>query len=211
MQAELAARRVSAPLPSPLPRFVAGVDAGFADGGRTVVAVAVVCDRDAGCAVVEARQVRRAVAAPYIPTFLSFREGPAVAEALGKLRHPFGVVLFDGQGLAHPRRCGLATHVGVQLDLPSVGVAKSRLIGEPRGDLPESAGAVTPLIDRGEVVGAVVRTRAGVRPVFVSPGHRCDLASAVAVVLACVVRCRVPEPTRQADRQVAEAKRLRVR
>lgn len=202
----MAARRVVAPLPRPLPRFIAGVDAAFADGGRTVVAVAVVYDREAR-AIVEARAVRRPVAAPYIPTYLSFREGPAVAEAIGRLRHAFGVVTFDGQGIAHPRRCGLATHVGVQLDLPSVGIAKSRLIGEPAGDLAPAAGSTVDLLDRRERVGVVLRTRDGVRPVFVSEGHRCDLPSAVRLAMACLTRYRVPEPTRQADALVARAKR----
>lgn len=156
--------------------------------------------------VVEVAGARRPVEVPYLPGFLSFREGPAVVEAIGKLEHPFGAVMFDGQGYAHPRRCGLAVHVGVTLGVPSVGVAKSRLIGthaEPGG----AVGDAAPLLDRGEVVGVVLRTRAGVKPLYVSVGHRADLASATALTLACLTKYRVPEPTRQADLEVARIKR----
>ena len=206
-QADLRARVVICPLPRPLPRYVAGVDAAFGADRRTIFAAAVVYDR-VGRRVVEVAHAVGEVTAPYIPGFLSFREGPAVAAALGKLSHPFGVACFDGQGHAHPRRCGLATHVGVTLDLPSVGVAKSRLIGAFDDPAPE-AGSTSPLADRGEQVGLVLRARANVLPVFVSVGHKADLDSARDLVLACCAGYRVPEPTRQADIEVAKLKAAR--
>jgi deoxyribonuclease V len=143
---------------------------------------------------------------PYVPTFLSFREGPAVAEAIGKLAHPFGVVCFDGQGYAHPRRCGLATHVGVSLDLPAIGCAKSRLLGTFDEPGP-AAGDASPLTHAGEQVGLVLRTKPRTNPVFVSVGHRVDLPSAVAVLQACLTKYRIPEPTRLADIEVAKVKK----
>src|SRR5690606_10448334 len=111
-----------------LPRFVAGADAAFSKDKATIFAAAVVYDR-VEQRLVEVAHASGRTGAPYIPGYLSFREGPTVAAALRKLRHPFGAVCFDGQGYAHPRRCGLATHVGVELDVPSIGCAKSRLIG----------------------------------------------------------------------------------
>ncbi len=189
----------------PLPRFVAGADAAYADDRATALAAAVVYDREEK-RIIEVAHARRPVEVPYIPGFLSFREGPAVLEAIGRLKHPFGAICFDGQGFAHPRRCGLAAHMAITLDVPGVGVAKSRLIGtfdEPATE----AGSSTPLMDRGEQIGLVVRTRTATRPLFVSVGHRVDLASALELVLSCCTRYRVPEPTRQADIEVARLKR----
>jgi deoxyribonuclease V len=202
-QGEMRARILVQPL-DPLPRFVAGVDGAFSDDKQTIFAAAVVYDREARQIVEVAHAVREAEF-PYVPTFLSFREGPAVLSAIRKLKHPFGAVCFDGQGYAHPRRCGLASHMGVTLDLPAVGVAKSRLIGtyeEPAAP----AGSTAPLLDRQEQIGVVLRTRDNVRPVFISIGHRVDLPSAVRLVMACVTRYRIPEPTRQADIEVAKLK-----
>jgi len=137
------------------------------------------------------------VAFPYVPGLLAFREGPVVLAALERLAKRPDVLMFDAQGLAHPRRVGLATHLGVLLDVPSVGCAKSRLCGmyEEPG---EKRGSWTPLFDGDEVIGAVVRTRDGVRPVFVSIGHRVDLETAMALVLECATKYRLPEPTRWA-------------
>ncbi len=202
-QRDLAARMVVAPL-DPLPRFVAGADCAFSPDKRTAFAAAVVYDR-VERRVVEVAHAAEPVGAPYVPGFLSFREGPAVLAALRSLRHAFGVVCFDGQGYAHPRRCGLAVHMAVTLGVPGVGVAKSRYIGtfaEPG----RAAGSVVPLMDKGEQIGVVLRTRAGVNPLFVSVGHRVDLPSAVALVLDCC-KVRVPEPTRQADAEVAKLKK----
>jgi deoxyribonuclease V len=136
---------------------------------------------------------------PYVPGLLAFREGPVVLEALGRLTDRPDVLMFDAQGLAHPRRMGLATHLGVLLDMPAVGCAKSRLCGrevEPGAE----RGSWMPLVDGGEVIGAVVRTRSRVQPVYVSVGHRVDLESAIALVLSCTTQYRLPEPTRWAHR-----------
>lgn len=196
---------IVAPL-APLPRFVAGVDAAFSSDKTTVLAAAVVYDRDEQ-RIIEVVHASAPVTVPYIPGYLSFREGPAVLAAIGKLRHSFGVICFDGQGIAHPRRCGLATHMGVTLDVPAIGVAKSRLIGtfdEPA----DTAGSTSPLYDKDEQIGLVLRTKDRTRPLFVSIGHRVDLTSAVELVLSCRTRYRIPEPTRQADIEVAKAKRI---
>jgi len=137
------------------------------------------------------------VSFPYVPGLLAFREGPVVLAALERLADRPDVLMFDAQGLAHPRRMGLATHLGILLDMPAVGCAKSRLCGvyeEPD----EKRGSWTPLFDGDEVIGAVVRTRDGVQPVFVSVGHRMDLETAVSLVLGCATRYRLPEPTRWA-------------
>jgi deoxyribonuclease V len=195
-------RRIAVRPLAPLPRFVAGADAAYSRDKQTIHAAAVVYDRQEQ-RIVEVAHARRPVEFPYIPGFLAFREGPAVLEALGRLTHPFGAVCFDGAGYAHPRRCGLATFLGIPLDLPSVGVAKSRLVGafeEPGIE----TGDGSPLMDGDEQVGLVLRTRRNVRPLFISIGHNVDLPSARALVLACCTRCRVPEPTRQADIEVGK-------
>ncbi len=134
-----------------------------------------------------------------MPGLLSFREAPALLAALACLSRAPDLLFIDGQGLAHPRRLGLASHVGVLADLPAIGVAKSRLIGTFDPPAPEK-GAAAPLIDKGETIGAVVRSRAGVRPLFVSIGHHISLDAAVDLVLEAAPRYRLPEPTRLADR-----------
>jgi deoxyribonuclease V len=193
---------IVAPL-HPQPRFVAGADCAFTRDGTTVLAAAVVYDR-VEKRVIEVRHASAPANVPYIPTFLSFREAPAILAAIGSLTHPFGVICFDGQGMAHPRRCGLATHIAVTLDIPGIGVAKSRLIGtfdEPA--LP--GGSFSPLMDKDEQIGVVLRTRDHVRPLFVSIGHRVDLRSAIELLMSCT-KYRIPEPTRQADIEVAKLK-----
>jgi deoxyribonuclease V len=176
------------------PTLVAGIDVGFEDRGRvTRAAVAVLGFAD--LQMVESALARRPTTFPYVPGLLSFREMPAVLEALATLTCTPDLLLADGQGLAHPRRFGLACHLGWLLDTPTVGVAKSRLLGEFTPP-PDQRGAWSPLLDRGDVVGAAVRTRRGVRPLFVSPGHRVDVASAVRLTLACTDRYRLPEPSR---------------
>jgi deoxyribonuclease V len=191
-----------------LPRFVAGADAAFSADKSTIYAVALVYDRHEQRVIEVVHEVRE-LNVPYIRGFLSFREGPAVEAAIRSLKHPFGVVCFDGHGYAHPRRCGFASHVAIELDVPGVGVAKSRFIGTFE-DPPMKAGASTPLMDAGERIGSVLRTRSNCRPVFVSVGHRVDLPTAEALVRACCTRYRVPEPTRQADIEVAKLKQSRV-
>jgi deoxyribonuclease V len=203
-QTRLRQRIIVAPL-KPLPRFVAGADCAFSADKQTIFAAAVVYDRETQ-QVVEVAHAILPAEFPYVPGFLSFREGPAIKQAIGALKHEFGAILFDGQGFAHPRRCGIASHLAIELARPGVGVGKSRLIGE-FGKLASNAGATTPLLNGDEQIGVVLRTQKGIRPVFVSVGHRVDLDSAVKLVLACCTRCRVPEPTRQADIEVAKLKR----
>ena len=178
--------------------LVAGIDIGFEQAGRvTRAAVAVL--RLADLEPVERAVVRRPTDFPYIPGLLSFREIPAAVATLGTLRTTPDLLLCDGQGFAHPRRFGLACHLGWLLDVPSIGVAKSRLIGRYDEPGPER-GALAPLADGDQVIGAALRSRAGVRPVLVSSGHRVGLASATRLALACTGRYRLPEPTRHAHR-----------
>ena len=202
-QARLRERMIVAPL-EPLPRFVAGADCAFSADKQTIFAAAVVYDREAQ-RVIEIAHATMPAEFPYVPGFLSFREGPAIKQAVGALRHEFGAILFDGQGFAHPRRCGIASHLAIELDLPGVGVGKSRLVGE-FADPALKAGSTAPLMDGDEQIGVVLRTQKGIRPVFVSIGHRVDMDSAVKLVLACCTRYRIPEPTRQADIEVAKLK-----
>jgi deoxyribonuclease V len=143
---------------------------------------------------------------PYVPGLLSFREAPVVLDVFRKLTTRPDVVLCDGQGIAHPRRIGLASHLGLWLDLPTIGCAKSLLCGTFDEPGPER-GDRSPLVDRGEVIGSVVRTRSRVSPVYVSPGHRCDLEGAVAVTLATAVKYRLPVPARMAHVFVNELRR----
>jgi deoxyribonuclease V len=203
-QARLRARMIVAPLKW-LPRFVAGADCAFSADKQTIFAAAVVYDRETQ-RVIEIAHATRPAEFPYVPGFLSFREGPAVKQAIGALKHEFGAILFDGQGFAHPRRCGIASHLAIELDQPGIGVAKSRLIGT-FANPGLKAGAIAPLMDGEEQIGVVLRTQKGIRPVFVSVGHRVDLVSAIRLVLACCTRYRIPEPTRQADMEVAKLKR----
>lgn len=179
-------------------RFVAGVDVGFEARGRiTRAAVAVLTFPE--LELHEHAVTRRETTFPYVPGYLSFREIPAVLDALGIVSRAPDLVLCDGHGFAHPRRCGLASHLGILIDTPTIGVAKSRLIGTH--DMPpEEKGSWTPLRDGDEVIGAVVRTRTAVKPVFVSVGHRVSLETAVALTLRCVTRYRLPETTRRAHR-----------
>lgn len=136
---------------------------------------------------------------PYIPGLLTFREGPSVLGALEQLTTWPDLLIFDGQGIAHPRRIGLAAHMGVILDHPSIGCAKSRLTGT-HADPGGKVGDWEPLADEGEVIGAVVRTRAGTKPLYVSIGHRVDLPTAIDLVLRCTLRFRLPETTRYAHK-----------
>lgn len=197
LQAELAPQVERSDRFGPI-ELVAGIDIGFEDQGRTTrAAVAVLTFPD--LVLVEQALVRRPTDFPYVPGLLSFREIPAAVEAVAQLAHTPDLLVCDGQGLAHPRRFGLASHLGWFLDTPSIGVAKSRLIGtfEPPA---QRRGAWTPLTDAAEVIGGVLRTRVAVKPVFVSTGHRVSLESAIALALACTVRYRLPETTRQAHR-----------
>jgi deoxyribonuclease V len=177
---------------------VAGVDVGFERGGRmTRAAVAVLAFP--GLALVDHAVARVPTRFPYVPGLLSFREIPALLTALARLRIEPDVILCDGHGLAHPRRFGIASHLGVYTGIPSVGVAKTRLTGE-HGRPPQLRGAWVPLRDRGETIGAVLRSKANTRPIYVSIGHRVSLPAAVRLVMACTTRFRLPETTRWAHR-----------
>ena len=179
-------------------RRIAGVDVGFEDDGRTTRAAIAVLDYP-GLALVDRSVVRVPTRFPYVPGLLSFREAPAVLAAFERLATGVDLVLYDGQGIAHPRRFGIASHVGLALDCPSIGVAKTRLIGVHRAPA-DRRGAWAPLVDDGETIGAVLRTRKGVKPVYVSIGHRVSLETAVRWTMACCTRYRLPETTRHAHR-----------
>jgi deoxyribonuclease V len=176
--------------------LVAGADISYNRFSPTIFAGVVVIRLSDG-AIVEKSGVVAQTKFPYVPGLLTFREGPAVLEAFRKLKTKPDVVLLDGQGYAHPRRFGLAAHIGLWLGIPCVGCAKSRLIGEFK-EPGRDAGATTGLVDKGEVIGKVLRTRTGVKALFVSVGNRIDLESAVRVTLACCRGYRMPEATRQA-------------
>ncbi|MBA3533484.1 MAG: deoxyribonuclease V [Ardenticatenales bacterium] len=182
-------------------RYVAGVDAGFEEEGTVArAAVAVLTFPD--LALHEYAIAHRPVTFPYVPGFLSFREIPAVLAALEQLATLPDVLLCDGQGLAHPRRFGLACHLGVLTALPAIGVAKSRFIGQ-HDPLPEERGAWQPLRDQGELIGAALRTRVKTQPLYVSIGHRLSLERAIEVVLQCTPKYRLPETTRWAHRMAS--------
>ena len=185
------------PLARP-PRWVAGVDVAFPDAGRAARAAAVLF-RLPELEAAERAVARRRVTLPYIPGLLSFRELPAVLDALDALERCPDLVLCDGQGIAHPRRLGVAAHLGVVTGLPCIGVGKSRLVGQ-HAEPGSEKGSRVPLTDGGERIGTVLRTRTGVRPLYVSPGHRVDFDDACRWVLACTGRYRLPEPIRMADR-----------
>lgn len=182
-------------------KYVAGVDVSYSADERMAKAAVVVlnfpdlqlCDQGIACSP---------TTFPYIPGFLSFREIPPILAALAKLTIDPDLLICDGQGLAHPRRFGLACHLGVLTQIPTIGVAKSRYIGqhEPLGT---KRGSWQPLIDQGEIVGAVVRSRTGVQPIYVSVGHRLDLTTAIDYVLQCTPKYRLPETTRLADQLAA--------
>src|SRR5215468_10275165 len=184
---------------------IAGADISFNKFAETVYAGVVVLSLPA-LRVIETAGVRSVAKFPYVPGLLSFREAPSLLEAWKKLKTKPDVLMLDGQGIAHPRRFGIACHVGVLLDLPTIGCAKSILVGK-YGELGFEAGSRSPLVDRGEQVGVALRTKNKVAPVYVSPGHLIDLDSAVDLVLRSTAKYRVPEPTRQAHLLV---NRLRV-
>jgi deoxyribonuclease V len=182
----------------PAVHFVAGVDVGFEDGGKTTRAAVAVLNFPQ-LSLHEQAVVRVPTTFPYVPGYLSFRELPGVIEALKQLQTTPDLILCDGQGIAHPRRLGIASHLGVITGLPTIGVAKSRLIGT-HDEVPNDKGQWVKLWDKDELIGAVLRTRTGVRPLYISCGHRVDLTTAIDYVLACTTRYRLPETTRWAHR-----------
>jgi deoxyribonuclease V len=178
------------------PATVAGIDVIYADGRARAAAVLL---RLPDLAVLDRAFAEEASAAPYVPGLFSFREAPTAIAALAHLCTRPDVILCDGHGRAHPRRFGLACHIGISTQTPTIGVAKSILCGS-HGPLGEERGATAELRDRDEVIGVALRTQTGVKPVYVSVGHAISLATAAGLVLACAPRYRLPETTRLADR-----------
>ena len=197
------------------PFLAAGLDCAFSERGvknqehgqdaHATVIAAVVVVRIPGFEVVETADAAVAVTFPYIPGLLSFREAPACIAAIKKLKAKPDLIIVDGQGVAHPRRLGIAAHLGLILDCPTIGCAKSRLIGE-YGTPGINKGAYTSLTDKNEIIGAVVRTRRNVKPVYVSVGNKCLLEDAVELTLRCTTKYRLPEPTRLAHQLVTRLK-----
>lgn len=186
-----------------LPRFVAGVDAAFSP---TRIFAAACVYRLPELACVEQATAVQDLLFPYVPGLLSFREGPAVIDALNRLTQRPHVILADGQGIAHPRGIGIASYIGVVQDIPAIGCAKQRLVGDLR-EPGTGKGEWQPLQYRDMLVGAVLRTRDNVQPLFISPGHRIDVNTAVRIVLSCLGRYRIPEPIRCADMLSKKIKR----
>jgi len=177
---------------------IGGVDVGFEQSGSVTRAALVVLSWP-DLQVMERQLARVPTTFPYVPGLLSFREMPAILAAWEQLQHKPDLLLCDGQGTAHPRRFGIACHLGVWLDLPTIGVAKKRLVGRHE-DVGNDKGSAVPLLDKNERIGTVVRSRTGVNPLYVSAGHRISQDTAVEWVMACLTRYRLPEPTRQAHR-----------
>jgi deoxyribonuclease V len=179
-------------------RTVAGVDVGFEKNNTVTRAAIAVLDFES-LELIESAVARRPTTFPYVPGLLSFREIPAVLQAMLKLKVMPDLLLCDGQGIAHPRRFGIAAHLGLLTDIPAIGVAKSRLIGT-HNELPPEKGSYVPLMDKGEQIGVVLRSRTNVKPLYISPGQRISITSSVQFVMKCVTRYRLPETTRHAHR-----------
>ena len=199
LQSELAAQlllrdKFAKPL-----RTVAGFDVGFEEGGAITRAAAVLLDADT-LEVIASEVARLPTRMPYIPGLLSFRELPALLAALQQLPEAPDLAFIDGQGIAHPRRLGIAAHFGVVTGLPSIGVAKKILIGESRTNLHDMRGAFTPLRHGAEQIGWILRSKPGCLPLIISPGHRVAMASTPELVMRYVTTYRLPETTRLADR-----------
>jgi deoxyribonuclease V len=193
--------------PKKMPNLIAGVDAAFLDD--SVIGTACLF-RYPELDLIDEASATRKVFFPYIPGFLSFREGPAIIAALMKLKRKPDVVLFDGQGIAHPQGLGIASHIGVLLDTPSIGCAKSRLVGDFRQPGVKK-GKRSRLMIKDMLAGAVLRTREKTSPVFVSPGHRIDLPASIEIVLKCCTKFRIPEPLRRADMLSKKIRKLLVK
>jgi deoxyribonuclease V len=193
------------------PKLIAGIDCAFSRDGKKIIAAVVVLGPP-DFALVETTKAVRKVTFPYIPGLLSFREAPVCIAAVEKLKSKPDIFIIDGQGIAHPRRLGLAAHLGLFFDKPTIGCAKSRLIGSYEEPWLQK-GAYTLLKDKRdksstqyETIGAVLRTRTNVKPVFVSVGNKCLLKDAIEITLACAVKYRLPEPTRLAHQLVSKLK-----
>lgn len=186
------------------PKTIAGLDCAFSKDGKKIIAVVVVL-KLGSFELLETVSAVQDVTFPYIPGLLSFREAPVCIAAAKKLKISPDIFMIDGQGIAHPRRLGLAAHLGLFFDASTFGCAKSRLTGQ--FDEPSiEKGAFNPLKDKNEVIGSVVRTRSKVKPVFVSVGNKCLLEDAIDITLACAIKYRIPEPTRLAHQYVSKLK-----
>jgi len=185
--------------------YVAGADVAF-DPATEVAFAGVIVYRFPGLEEVERRMARRKLRFPYVPGLLSFRECPILLAAFARLETEPDLILIDGHGRAHPRRFGIACHIGILFDKPTIGCAKSRLVGEHE-EPGERAGATAPLMLEGERLGVVLRTRDHVRPIYVTTGHRVALDSAVGLVKQCIDGFRIPKPTREADHYVRDLRR----
>ncbi len=186
------------------PEFIAGVDAAFTED--KVIAAACLY-RYPELVHVEDAYVTADVTFPYVPGLLSFREGPAIIKAIRRLHKKPDLVLFDGQGIAHPSGMGIAAHIGVLIDIPSIGCAKSRLVGDYSGP-GNRKGQMARLMNHNKIIGMVLRTRDNVKPLFISPGHLVDLKGSIEVVLKCVGKYRIPEPLRRADHLSRKLKKM---
>ncbi len=178
-------------------RFIAGVDQSFMDD--KIISGIVVLEYDS-LEVIERVHSIQPVNYPYVPTFLSFREGPAIVSAFEKLKTPPDILLIDGAGINHPRRAGIATHIGVALDVPTIGVTKKILCGE--GKEPEQVGEANPLIYDGKNVGWLLKSGKRSRAIVIAPGHRVSLESSLSIVKACIRGHKLPEPVRLAHEYV---------
>ncbi len=197
LQRELASKVVVAPY-NGLLDTIAAADVAFK--GEDAIAAVCIFSHPA-LELLESHCARVPCPIPYIPGLLTFREGPALIEAFGKLTHAPDLILFDGQGIAHPRKMGIASHMGVILDIPAIGCAKSRLFGQPERELSQEKGSRVKLLDKdGGEIGALLRSRHSVKPLYVSPGHRVGMEQAADIVLSCCRKYRIPEPLRHADR-----------
>jgi len=184
------------------PRLIAGLDCAFSKDSRRICAAIIVL-KFGTFEIVETVTAVAKVAFPYIPGLLSFREAPVCIKAAKKLKTGPDIFLIDGQGIAHPRRLGLAAHLGLVFDKATIGCAKSRLTGS-FDEVGLQKGDYSLLTDKSETIGAVIRTRTNVKPLFVSVGNRCLLKDAIRITLACAVKYRLPEPTRLAHQMVSK-------
>ena len=186
-------------------RYIGGADISFNKDSDIAYVAIVVIDLKTLEPVSQAFAIHR-MTFPYIPGLLSFREIPCLLAAWEQLGKAPDLLMIDGQGIAHPRRLGIATHLGILLDFPTLGCGKSRLCGSFQ-DLPQEAGSVSELVDHGEVIGAAFRSKNNCNPLFISPGHRMDLESSLEIVKASLRQYRIPEPTRQAHLMANQLRR----
>ncbi len=204
LQKQLAQSVRLMPLGRP-PQTIAAIDCAFSRDKKRIAAVAVQM-RLPELEIIQTTEAVLDVTFPYVPGLLSFREAPACLEAMRILHDIPDAVLIDGQGIAHPRRLGLASHIGLWLDCPTIGCAKSRLIGQFEG-IPVKKGDFSPLMDKGDIIGSVLCTRNQVKPLFISPGHKITLAQSVEIVSSCCIRYRLPEPARLAHQLVTQLRK----